>query len=96
MTIYIDGECKCHVSKPGGTYKEIEAPESFKGKCTAYIEGFRVRPEGHSYIGEDGTVFGPDGESISPWRDLGLLEELQTQYETLISQLADETEASVE
>lgn len=81
MNIYIDNECKCHVSNPNGTYTEIEAPERFNGKCPMYIEGFRVRPDGFTYVREDGEVFGPDGESISPWRDLGLLEEFQAQYE---------------
>ena len=81
MKIYIDKDCKCHVSKPDGAYTEIEAPEQFNGKCSAYIEGFRVRPNGFTYVREDGKVFGPDGESVSPWRDLVLLEEFQAQYE---------------
>lgn len=81
MTIYIDNECKCHVSNPDGIYTKIEAPEMFNGKCTAYIEGYRVRPEGYTYAIENGVVFGPEGSSVSPWRDLSLLEEFQRQYE---------------
>ena len=80
MEIYIDNECKCHVSNPDGIYTEIEAPESFHGKCPAYIEGFRVRPAGYTYT-FNGEIFGPDGLSASPWRDLALLEEFQAQYE---------------
>lgn len=89
MKIYIDENYKCHVSNPDGIYTEIDTPKQFNGKCTAYIEGYRVRPEGYTYIREDGFVFGPEGTSVSPWRDLALLQEFQTQYE---QQLA-ETEA---
>lgn len=89
MKIYIDDKCKCHVTDTGGIYTEIEAPEQFEGKCQTYIEGYRVRPEGHSYTREDGRAFGPEGSSVSPWRDLNLLCEFQAQYE---AQLA-ETEA---
>lgn len=88
MTIYIDNDCKCHVSKPDGTYTKIEAPEQFNGKCAAYIEGFRVRPDGYTYTREDGKVFGPDGYSVSPWRDLALLEEFQAQYEAQLAAAA--------
>lgn len=79
--VFIDNDCKCHVTNPNGTYTEIETPEQLKDKCAAYIEGFRVKPEGYTFVREDGKVFGPDGDSISPWRDLAFLEEFQTQYE---------------
>lgn len=81
MKLFIDNECKCHVSNPDGSYTEVEAPEQLEGKCAAYIEGFRVRPEGYRFIRDDGQVFGPDGASVSAWRDLALLEEFQRQYE---------------
>lgn len=88
MTIYIDNDCKCHVSNPDGIYTAIEATEQFNGKCAAYIEGFRVRPEGFTYVREDGKGFGPDGYSVSPWRDLNLLEEFQAQYEAQLAAAA--------
>lgn len=81
MIIYIDAECKCHVSNPDGIYVEIEAPEQFNGKCSAYIEGFRVRPEGFTFTRADGVVFGPKGSSVSPWKDDALLEATQEGYE---------------
>lgn len=81
MIIYIDTKCRCHVSNPDGIYTEIEAPEQFNGKCTAYIEGFRVRPEGYTYTREDGIVFGPKGSSVSPWKDYTELEKIQYEYE---------------
>ncbi len=91
MIIYIDIECKCHVNNPDGIYTEIEAPEQFNGKCPAYIEGFRVRPEGYTFTREDGMVFGPEGESVSPWVDLAILEKAQLEYELeqLKAELAD-------
>lgn len=88
MTIYIDNDCKCHVSNSDGTYTEIEAPEQFNGKCAAYIEGFRVKPEGCTFTREDGKVFGPDGYSVSPWEDLALLNKFQTQYEAQLTAAA--------
>lgn len=81
MTIYIDNDCKCHVSNPDGIFTEVEAPEQFNGKCTAYIEGFRVRPDGYTYTREDGVVFGPNGSSVSPWKDYAELEKAQFEYE---------------
>lgn len=88
MEIYIDNDCKCHVSNPDGIYTAIKAPEQFNDKCTAYIEGFRVRPEGFTYVREDGKAFGPDGYSVSPWRDLALLEEFQAQYKAQLAAAA--------
>ena len=82
MNIFIDKDCKCHVSNLDGIYTQIEAPSEFNGKCAAYIEGFRVRPEGYTYTSENGKTFGPNGKEVSPWRDLALLNEFQAQYES--------------
>lgn len=81
MPIYIDHDCKAHVSNPTGAYAEIPTPGQFAGKCAAYIEGFRVRPVGFTYVTEEGKIFGPEGSSISAWRDIALLNEFQAQYE---------------
>lgn len=89
ITIYIDNECKCHVTNPEGIYTTIEAPPELEGKAPAYIEGFRVKPEGYSFVREDGKAFGPDGYSVSPWRDLTLLDEFQAQYEAQITAASD-------
>lgn len=88
MNIFIDNECKCHVTNPNGVYTEIPTPPEFEGKCAAYIEGYRVKPEGYTFTREDGKVFGPDGYSVSPWRDLALLNEFQAQYEAQLSAAA--------
>ena len=83
--LYIDNECKCHLSNPDGIYTALDTPEELIGKAPAYIEGFRVKPEGYSFAREDGKVFGPDGYSVSPWRDLNLLNEFQAQYEAQLT-----------
>ena len=88
MKIYIDDECKCHVSNPNGTYTEVEAPEKFIGKGSAYIEGFRYKPYGFTYTRNDGESFGPEGESITPWEDLALLNRFQAQYEAQLAAAA--------
>lgn len=87
MTIYIDKDCKCHVSNPDGTMRAFDVP-FFDGKAPAYIEGFRVKPEGYTYTREDGKVFGPDGYSVSPWEDLALLNRFQAQYEAQLAAAA--------
>lgn len=80
-TIYIDADCKCHVSNPDGIYTEVEAPDLFNGKCDAYIEGFRVRPDGTTYTRDDGKVFGPEGLGVSPWKPIDELDDAQREYE---------------
>lgn len=95
MSIYIDVECKCHVSNPNGIYTEIPMPEQLNGKCAAYIEGFRVRPVGFTYVNEKGETFGPEGSSVSAWRDIDLLNEFQAQYEAQLTAAAAAYEEGV-
>ena len=73
MTIYIDNDYKCHTSLSDGlTAVETDA---FDGKCRQYIEGYRFVPSGESWVREDGEAF--TGEMVAPWRDYGILSELQ-------------------
>lgn len=88
MKIYIDSECKCHISNPNGIYTEIEAPKDFEGKCKTYIEGFRVRPEGFVYARDDGAKFGPVGSSVCPWKPYDELKAAQAQYELDMAEAA--------
>lgn len=77
MTIYIDSDYKCHTSAGEGlTAVETDA---FDGKCRQFIEGYRFVPAGENWTREDGQVF--YGEMIAPWRDYGILAELQALYE---------------
>lgn len=86
MTIFIDSDCKCHVSNPNGTYKKVEAPELFKGKCPTYIEGWRFIPAGETWRDSAGKVF--HGEALTALRDTALLDEFQRQYQAQLAAAA--------
>ena len=88
MRMYVDSECRCHTTNPNDIYTEIEAPEQLEDKCTTYIEGFRVRPEGYTYTRDDGEVFGPDGSSVTPWKPYDRLAAAQAQYEADLAEAA--------
>ena len=76
-TIYIDTEFKCHITNDG-TLTAVET-DFFDGKCDAFIEGYRLVPEGESWTREDGEVF--TGEMISPWVSFEELDAAQREYE---------------
>lgn len=78
MVVYIDSDCKCHTTNDG-TMTAVE-DEFFDGKCDAFINGYRLKPEGKTFVGEDGTVFS-GGKMITPWVDSVVLEEAQRKYE---------------
>lgn len=78
MKIYIDNECKCHVTNPDGVYRTFEV-DLFDGKCQEFIEGYRYCPEGENYTRDDGSVF--YGECIVPWKQHSELEAAQQEYE---------------
>ena len=83
-TIYIDSEYKCHISNPEGTFREVVLSASartfFSDKCTAFIEGYRLKPDGETWIRNDCHVFS-GGEMITPWKDYDELDEAQRKYE---------------
>ena len=76
-TIYIDADCKCHVSDDG-TMTAVET-DFFDGKCTAFMEGYRYVPPGTVWTREDGVSFA--GEMVAPWKPLDELAEAQSAYE---------------
>lgn len=76
-TIYIDSDCKCHVTDDG-TLTAVST-DFFDGKCDNFVEGYRLIPEGHSWRRSDGVVF--HGEMIAPWKDSRILQAYQEQYE---------------
>ena len=78
MKIYIDDEFKCHTTNDG-TFREVEEP-FFDNKCQTFIEGFRLKPDGETWVREDGEVFS-DCKMITPWKDYGELAAAQAQYE---------------
>jgi hypothetical protein len=83
-TIYIDSECRCHTTNPEGNFREIVLSDNarvfFTDKCTAFIEGYRLKPEGETWVREDGEVFS-GGEMITPWKPYDELDAAQREYE---------------
>ena len=77
MTIYIDGDYKCHVSDDG-TMRGFDLP-FFEGKCPAFVEGYRYIPAGETWERADGIEF--KGEMISPWKPYTELYIAQLEYD---------------
>ena len=77
MTVFIDAEYRCHVSDDG-TMLPVET-DAFDGMSDEYIEGFRLIPEGHTWVREDGIEF--VGEMLAPHRDYVELMGKQLMYE---------------
>lgn len=82
--IFIDSEFKIHTTNPDGTYREVILSENakrvFADKCITFIEGYRLKPEGETWVREDGEVFS-GGEMITPWKPYEELDAAQRQYE---------------
>lgn len=87
MVVYIDSELKCHLTDDG-TGKAVET-DFFHGKCDAFVEGYRLIPEGESWTRSDGMVF--HGEMIAPWKPFAQLDMAQRAYEKQL--LAEYAEA---
>ena len=90
MKIYIDSDYKCHAT-PADGLTAVET-DFFDGKAPGYIDGYRFIPAGHSWTGEDGTVY--RGEAAFPVTDWEALDKSQRvyereQYETLTAQNAE-------
>ena len=88
--VYIDPEFRCHTSNPDGIFREVILSENarifFSNKCTTFVEGYRLKPDGETWVREDGEVFS-GGEMITPWKDYNELDAAQRKYE--IEKLAD-------
>lgn len=77
MKIYIDSDCKCHIS-PGNGLREFDVP-FFDGRCQTFIEGYRYVPANEVWTRVDNVEF--SGEMISPWKDYSDLYLVQLEYE---------------
>lgn len=84
MTIYIDPEFKCHVSDDG-TMTAIDT-EFFDGKCKEFIEGYRLVPEGMTWLRADGVLF--EGAMICPWKPYAGLAYAQALHEIRVREEA--------
>lgn len=76
-TVYIDSEYRCHTA-PGEGLMPVQE-EFFEGKCTVFVEGYRLVPQGSVWQRSDGKRFA--GPMIAPWKDPSLLAAVQAQYE---------------
>ena len=77
MLVYLDTDFRCHVENDG-TMTAYET-DFFAGKCTEFIEGYRIIPEGETWIRDDGVIF--RGLMICSWVDYRELEAAQIAYE---------------
>ena len=77
MTIYIDKDFRCF-AEPGEGLEAVQT-DFFDGKAPGYIDGYRFIPAGHSWTGEDGTVY--RGEAAFPVTDWEALDKIQRVYE---------------
>ena len=84
-TIYIDSDFKCHVTDDGAM-SPVET-DFFDGKCDNFVTGYRLIPEGNSWVREDGAVI--TGLTIFPWKDYRILQAYQEQYEAMSTEMAD-------
>lgn len=76
-TIYLDSEFQCHIANDG-TMTAVET-DFFDGKCDAFVEGYRLVPDGAVWEREGGEVF--MGQMIAPVVDYAQLDDAQRQYE---------------
>ena len=84
MLVYLDMDYKCHISNDG-LMLEYET-DFFDGKCDAFIEGYRIVPEGEEWTRSDGVVF--HGLMVAPWKDYAILAAAQQGYEDSLREAA--------
>lgn len=85
MTVYIDGDYKCHAAAADGLTAIDHS--FFDGKCTAFIKTYRLVPEGHTWVRDDGAVF--RGEMIAPHTDIAPALAIQQEYDAMSENAAD-------
>ena len=74
MIIYLDADYKCHVANDGNMIA-VET-DFFNGKCSTFIEGYRLIPAGAEY---NGNIVA--GDMYFPWVNYIELETAQITYE---------------
>ena len=85
MIVYLDSDYKCHVENDG-TMTPYET-DVFDGKCQAYIEGYRLVPEGETWVKDryeittdevESEIVSEDGEVIEVIYKVEVVEEAFT------------------
>lgn len=78
-TYYLDDQYRLHLSPADGLTPWEDVNGYFDNKCPAYIEGFRVVPEGETWVRGDGAEFsGPMIAAAVPFEEL---DAAQREYE---------------
>lgn len=79
MFYYLDDQYMAHAQQDENTTRMPweDTAGFFTGKCTAFIEGYRVVPEGETWTREDGAVFA--GLMIAPVINPAYLEAVQAE-----------------
>ena len=78
-TYYLDAQCCLHLSPADGRTPWEDVNGYFDNKCPEYIEGFRVVPEGKTWVRDDGTEFsGPMIAAAVPFEEI---DAAQREYE---------------
>lgn len=86
-TYYLDTDFRAHVEQnEAGTLTAWEDETGFfDGKCQTFVEGYRVVPEGETWVREDGETF--RGLMIAPYKSFATLKAAQTEYEKMKAEL---------
>ena len=79
MVYYLDSDFCLHMADDGTMQQWEDAEGFFDGKCQTFVEGYRVVPDGQTWIREDGRPF--KGEMITPWKPYNELAAAQDEYE---------------
>ena len=77
--VYLDSDFRAHpIQDERATLLPWDDPDGFfAGKCAAFIEGYRVVPEGETWTRADGMVF--TGLMISPAVNPAMLQAAQAE-----------------
>lgn len=78
-TYYLDADFRVHTEAAEDRIPWVDENGFFNGKSTAFIEGYRVVPEGSEWKHEDGAVF--PGLMIAPAVDYETLDKAQTEQD---------------
>lgn len=85
MIVYLDNDYKCHVTDDG-TMRSYET-DFFDGKCQAYIEGYRLVPEGETWVKDryeittdevESEILSEDGSVLEVFYKVEVVEEAFT------------------
>ena len=81
--IYLDENYKAHTAQDAESTRTpwVDTNGIFIGKCNAFIEGYRVIPEGTAWTRADGEIF--HGLMISPILNPFYLQTLQAEADQL-------------